>query len=111
MAKIIKIFGDFDVDTYASASKTVGKRFFSLLMVPGLAGVDFFHQGLDPRESHFCFPSPSKLVVALRHFRNQGVAAVMVVPAPDTTLLRVRSVGHQPQHVSPQILPHRHHQG
>ena len=80
MSTIYSVFGDFEVDTFASASNTKGRRFFSRLEVPGSAGVNFFHQSLDPRESHFCFPPPSKLVAALRHFRGQEVAAVMVVP-------------------------------
>ena len=80
MSEIYERFGDFDVDTFASASNTKGKRFFSRLLVPGSAGMDFFHQSLDPRESHFCFPPPSKLVAALRHFEGQEVEAVMVVP-------------------------------
>lgn len=80
MSEIYRVFGDFDVDTFASASNTKGRRFFSRLEVPGSAGMDFFHQSLDPKDSHFCFPPPSKLVAALRHFRVQEVAAVMVVP-------------------------------
>ena len=80
MLDIVGVFGDFDVDTFASAANSKGKRFFSRLDVPGSAGVDFFHQTLDERESNFCFPPPSKLVAALEHFRGQGVAAVMVVP-------------------------------
>ena len=90
MAEVYGVFRDFDVDTFALASNTTGKRFFSRLDVPGSASVDFFHQSLDPRESHFYFLPPSKSVIALRHFKGQGVAAVMVVPVwPNSSFYRV----------------------
>ena len=46
MAEIFKLFVNFEVDTFASASNTVGKRFFSRLEVSGSSGVDFFHRSL-----------------------------------------------------------------
>ena len=44
MSKIFEDFGYFDVDTFATASNTKGKGFFSRMDVPGSAGVNFFQQ-------------------------------------------------------------------
>ena len=80
MLKISQKFGSFDVDTFAAAANSKGARFYSKLDVPGSAGMNCFHQSLNPNESHFCFPPPHLLVAALRHIQRCGVTAVMVVP-------------------------------
>ena len=80
MCLILEVYGEFDVDTFASASNSKGRLFFSKLDVPGSAGMDFFHQTLDRSLSYFCFPPPYLLVDALQHFRLYGASAVMVVP-------------------------------
>ena len=89
MSKIHEKFGSFAVDTFATASNKKGDRFFSRLDVPGSAGCNFFHQRweslgfcflflnshvcrLDAADSHFCFPPPSLLTRALRHFERCG---------------------------------------
>ena len=40
-------FGDMDIDCFASASNSKGKKFFSKNDVPGTSGVNFFHQRCD----------------------------------------------------------------
>ena len=78
--QVIERFGQFDVDCFASAFTKKAVRFFSRLEVLGTSGVDFFLQGLDPRDNHWVFPPPSKLCEATLHLQEQGVSAVMVVP-------------------------------
>ena len=80
MTEINLAFGQCDIDTFASAANRKANRFFSRLDVPNTSGVDFFHQQLLPSDSHFCFPHPSFLVAALRHFEKFACSAVMVVP-------------------------------
>lgn len=86
MDEINTAFGLCDIDTFASATNKKAVRFFSRLDVHGNSGVDFFHQQLLSSESHFCFPHPSFLVQALRHFEKFACSAVMVVPVwPNST--------------------------
>ena len=80
MAFIYHHFGDFDIDCFASRLNSKGHRFFSRRDGEGAAGLDFFRQRLSPENSHFCFPPPSRLVMASRHFKLYGTSAVMVVP-------------------------------
>ena len=89
MSKIHGEFGTFSVDTFATASNKKGEKFFSRLDVPGSAGCNFFHQrwencsfvcllvklsfcSLEAADTHFCFPPPSLLTRALRHFERCG---------------------------------------
>ena len=85
MSLIYKVFGDFDVDTFACRRTSKGRDFFSLRDSPYAAGVDFFHQELHPKKSYFCFPPTSLLRDAMLHFRRYKVAAVMVVPVWPTS--------------------------
>ena len=80
MAFIYHHFGDFDIDCFASRLNNKGRCFFSRRDGEGAAGLDFFSQKLFPENTHFCFPSPSSLVLAKRHFERYEVSAVMVVP-------------------------------
>ena len=90
MKEIHRQFGSFDYDTFASASNKKGAQFYSKLDVPGSAGVDFFHQSLLPSKSHYCFPPPSLLVAAMRHFQKFGVTAVIIVPVwPNSSFFSV----------------------
>ena len=57
-----------------------GRWFFSRRDGEGAVGLDFFSQKLFSENTHFCFPPPSSLVLANRHFERYEVSAVMVVP-------------------------------
>ena len=78
--QVVERFGVFDVDCFASSFTKKAVRFFSRLDVLGTAGVDFFLQELREEDNHWVFPPPGKLCEATLHLREQGVAAVMVVP-------------------------------
>ena len=78
--RVVERYGQFDLDCFASAFTKKAVRFFSRLDVLGTSGVDFFLQKLDPRDSHWLFPPPSRLCEATLHLQEQGVAGVMVVP-------------------------------
>ena len=80
MSFIYHHFGDFDVDCFASRLNSKGRSFFSRRDGEGAAGLDFFSQKLSPEHTHFCFPPPSRLVMASRHFKLYETTAVMVVP-------------------------------
>ena len=80
MTVILDAYGEFEVDTFASATNSKGRLFYSRLDVPGSAGMDFFHQTLGKGVNYFCFPPPYLLVDALQHFRLHEASAVMVVP-------------------------------
>lgn len=79
MSLIYRVFGDFDVDTFACRRTSKGKVFFSLRDSPYSAGVDFFHQELNPALTYFCFPPTKLLRDAVLHFKKYKVSAVMVV--------------------------------
>ena len=80
MLTIYNHFGDFDYDGFASAANTKGKKFFSRENSPGSAGINFFHQKLDPTQSHFCFPPPRLLAATVRHIEHCRATAVCIVP-------------------------------
>ena len=46
-AAVYEKFGDMNIDCFASASNSKGKKFFSKNDVPGTSGVNFFHQRCD----------------------------------------------------------------
>ena len=67
-----------------------GRWFFSRRDGEGAVGLDFFSQKLFSENTHFCFPPPSSLVLAKRHFERYEVSAVMVVPIwPSSTFFSI----------------------
>ena len=85
MSLIYRVFGDFDVDTFACRRTSKGRAFFSLRDSPYAAGVDFFHQELKQEVAYFCFPPTKLLRAAVMHFKCYKVTAVMVVPVWPTS--------------------------
>ena len=75
-----KVFGNFSVDCFASASNAKCKKFFTRKDVPGSAGMDFFMQKLKQHDNHWIFPPMGKLSQAVLHLANQKVSGVVLIP-------------------------------
>ena len=78
--KVVKRFGTFTVDGFASASNAKCVKFFSKLDVPGSSGIDFFMQRLSQEDNHWLFPPIRRLCQALMHLVFWKAAGVMVIP-------------------------------
>ena len=70
----------FHVDTFADFWNKKSQIYFSKIRDESSSGVNFFAQELNPNVHYYCFPPPSVIPAAIKHFSKFKSLALIVFP-------------------------------